>query len=219
MFKARICISVLVITYMTILAGCTTGVEPSPNPGILRVVLTVKQTDTMLVISSDTTRFSRWDEFWATIYGGRLYRGANYSDLYARPTTERIQSVEQNLLAREWLNGTPITIQDTATITAQNSRYRKGTVFEFYVPPGTYDRLDFALTAREVATYIPKIYINPIVLPPGAAAVISFPGNYTLEENRTTEVTVEIAPFESLRRYQDAFLFERKVTIVSVKTL
>ncbi len=219
MLKARICFGALVVTYMTILAGCTTGVEPSPHPGILRVVLTSKQTDTMLVISSDTTKFSRWDEFWATIYGGRLYRGANYSDLYLTPTTDRIQSVQQNVLAREWLDGTPITIRDTTTITPQNSRYRKGTVFEFYVPPGTYDRLDFALTATEVATYIPKIYINPIVLPSGVAPVMSFPGTYTISDDRTTEVVVEIAPFESLHRYQDAFLFDRKIQIISVTTL
>lgn len=219
MLKARICLSVLIVTYLIILAGCTTGVEPSPNPGILRVVLTSKQADTALVISSDTTKFSRWDEFWATIYGGRLYRGANYSDLYAAPTTERIQSVQRNLLAREWLDGTPITLQDTATITPRNSRYRKGIVFEFYVPPGNYDRLDFALTASEVSTYIPKIYVNPIILPPGVAPVMSFPGNYTVQEDRTTEVIVEIAPFESLHRFQDAFLFDRKVLIVSVTPL
>lgn len=219
MLKARICFGVLVVTYLTILAGCTTGVEPSPHPGIFRVVLTSKQTDTMLVISSDSTRFSRWDEFWATIYGGRLYRGTTYSDLFAATTMDRIPAVQQNLLAREWLNGTPVTIQDTTTITPQNSKYRVGTVFEFYVPPGTYDRLDFALTAQEVVTYIPKIYNNPIVLPPGATPVMSFPGTYTLQEDRVTEVVVEIAPFESLHRYQDAFLFDRKITIVSISTL
>lgn len=217
MSRAALCLASFLLLAM--LPGCTTGVEPSPHPGILRVVLTSKQTDTMLVISSDTTKFSRWDQFWATIYGGRLYRGTNYSDLYLTPTTARIQSVEQNLLAREWLNGTPITIQDTAAITPQNSRYRKGTIFEFYVPPGTYDRLDFALTAEEVATYIPKIYINPIVLPPGVPAVMSFPGTYTISDDRTTEVVVEIAPFESLSRYQDAFLFNRKVQIISVTPL
>ena len=219
MLKARMCLSVLLITYFIAFAGCTTGVEPSPHPGILRVVLTIKATDTCLVISSDTTKFSRWDQYWATIYGGRLYQGTNYSDLYLTPTTDRIQSVQQNLLAREWLDGTPITIKDTATITPQNSRYMKGTVFEFYVPPGTYDRLDFALTATEVATFIPKIYINPIVLPSGVAAVMSFPGSYTVQEDRTTEVVTEIAPFESLHRFQDAFLFDRKMQIISITVL
>ena len=219
MLKARIRHSAVMITFLTILAGCTTGVDPSPHPGILRVVLTSKQTDTALVISSDTTRPSRWDEFWATMYGGRLYNGSNYVDLYATLSMDRIPAAQQNLLAREWLDGTPITIRDTATITGTNSRYRKGTVFEFYAAPGTYDRLDFALTATEVATYIPKIYINPIVLPPGVPAVMSFPGSIALQEDRTTEVVVEIAPFESLQRYQDAFLFNRKVTIVSVTTL
>ncbi len=219
MLKARICPSAVVVMFLIILAGCTTGVDPSPHPGILRVVLSSKQTDTMLVISSDTTKFSRWDEFWAAIYGGRLYQGANYSSLYATTSMDRITSVSQNLLAREWLDGTPITIRDTATITPQNSRYREGTVFEFYAPPGTYDRLDFALTATEVATYIPKIYINPVVLPPGVPATMSFAGSFTIQADRTTEVEVEIAPFESLLRFQDAFLFNRKIQILSVTLL
>jgi hypothetical protein len=219
MLKARVCLSAVAVTALIIIAGCTTGVEPSPHPGVLRVVLTSKQTDTSLVISSDTTHPSRWDEFWATVYGGRLYQGANYVDLYATLSTDRIPSAQQNLLAREWLDGTPITIRDTATITGTNSRYRKGTVFEFYAPPGTFDRLDFALTATEVATYIPKIYINPIVLPPGVPAVMSFPGSFTMQEDRTTEVVMEIAPFESLQRYQDSFLFNRKIVVVSVTTL
>ncbi|RPH37864.1 hypothetical protein EHM92_01590 [bacterium] len=132
---------------------------------------------------------------------------------------ERITSVSQNLLAREWLNGTPITIQDTATITPQNSRYRKGAVFEFYVPPGTYDRLDFALTGTEVRIYIPKIYTNPVVLPPDVPAVMAFPGSYTVEEDRTTVIEVEIAPFESLRRFQDSFVFDRKIQVVNVTIL
>ncbi|MBP1647553.1 MAG: hypothetical protein H6Q30_998 [Bacteroidetes bacterium] len=219
MLKARICLSAVAITFLIILGGCTTGVDPSPHPGILRVVLTSKQTDTMLVISSDTTKFSRWDEFWARVYGGRVYQGDNYASLYATTSMDRITSVSQNMLAREWLDGTPITIRDTATITPQNSRYREGTVFEFYAPPGTYDRLDFALTATEVATYIPKIYINPVVLPPGVPAVMSFPGSYTLQEDRTTVVEVEIAPFESLLRFQDSFLFNRKMQIISVTML
>jgi hypothetical protein len=179
-------------------SSCTTGVEPSPAPGIIRVTIQSDDNDSSIVILSDTTRYSRYDQFLARVYDARLYRGDNYSPLYVTMSPQRIQSDTVNLLGREWLDGSPITIRDSITITPSNSRYRRYTIFEWFVPPGTYDELEFSLIAGEVVTYIPKLYNNPIQLPPGTKPGLFFSSSITVQENTTTQVDIVIAPFKSL---------------------
>ena len=86
-----------------VVSSCTTGVEPSPAPGILRVTIQSDENDSSIVILSDTTRYSRYDQFQARVYEARLYRGGNYSQLYVTTSPQRIQSETVNLLGREWL--------------------------------------------------------------------------------------------------------------------
>jgi hypothetical protein len=199
-------------------AACTTGVEPSPHPGVLRVTLKSDDLDTNIVILSDTTRFSRYDAFQAWMYSGRIYRGDNYSDLFVNTSIARISSDTVNLLAREWLTGVPINIRDSVVITAANSRYRKFVIFEWVVPPGTYDLLQFSLMASEIDTYIPKLYINPLLLPPGVGPQVYFPVSFTVQDDRVTQIDLTIAPFKSLHRYQDSFLFDRQMKVAGITT-
>ena len=202
-----------------LLIACETGVERSPNPGVLRVTLKANELDTTIVIRSDTTRFSRWDSFTLYLSQGRIYRGQNYSALYRTASPERIPGDTVNIIAREWLDGTPITWTDTTTITTANSRYIKYVVFESYVPPGDYDRFQMSLLGTEVDLFIPKIYQNPVQLPDSASGTMNFDVHATVNEGRTTQINLEINPFKSLRRYQDLFLFSRQVTVVSVREL
>ena len=146
--------------------GCKTTVEPSPEPGILRVMLKGAETDTRIIIQSDTSRFSRWDNFNLVVNQGRAYQGDNYAYVYNNPTSDRKSSDTVNILAREWLNGVPITSQDTDSITTSNSRFRNYVIFESYVPPGTYTKFTFIMTASEMEIFIPKHYLNPVSLPP-----------------------------------------------------
>jgi hypothetical protein len=148
---------------------------------------------------------------------GRLVRGDYYASIYNNPSSERKTSDTINALGREWLNGTAITWQDTAEITPRNSRYRTYIVFESYVPPGSYDRLTFALTASEMEIFIPKHYLNPVTLPPNVAPSMDFTGSFPVTENGATEITLEVQPYKSLRRYQDQFYFERNIAVVSVQ--
>ncbi len=201
------------------LSGCTTSVDPSPHAGIVRVTLKSDDTDNYLVILSDTTRFSRYDSFVAATLNGRVYRGSNYAPIYRTPGIERIDADTVNLLAREWLNGTPINIRDSVDITPANSRYQRYVIFESYVPPGSYDSLAFTLVAGEVATYIPKYYVNPVQLPPGTLPQMSFPLSFTVQEDKVTQIDVEISPFKSLKRYQDLFLFNRIMRVAGVQTM
>jgi hypothetical protein len=206
-----------VLLAAALLPGCKTAVEPSPSPGLVRVTFKGAEADTNIILQNDTSRFSRWDTFFMVASQGRLVNGDYYSAVYCNPTADRVSTAMFNALAREWLDGTPISLQDYQDITPQNSRYRKYVIFESYVPPGSYSRLTFALTASEMEIFIPKHYVNPVALPPGISPSLDFPGTYTVAENGVTEIEIEIQPYKSLRRYQDQFYFERKLTVVSVK--
>jgi len=212
-----ISILLLLILASVVFLGCTTGVEPSPSPGLLRVAIKGVETDTSIVILGDSSQFSRWDNFYVFVGQGRIYKGDNYSAIYANASSDRKTTDTANILGREWLNGTPITTADTTTITPQNSRYRQYVVFESNVPPGTYDRLYFGLTANVMEIFIPKHYRNPVQLPPGEIPGIDFTGTFTVEQDRVTQINLEIYPFESLTRYKDSYYFSRKMYVASVQ--
>lgn len=207
------------LAIVLLLQSCQTGVEPSPGPGILRVTLRANERDTTIIIQSDTSRLSRWDEFNLTVSQGRLYRGSNYALLYVDRSIDRIPGSTVNILHREWLNGVPIRQTDFAEINTKNSRYMTYVVFECFVPPGTYDSLTFTLTAAEILIFIPKVYQNPIQLPPGTRPQMQLSTNVTVNEGRVTQVNLEILPFGSLSRYRDSYLFDRKVRVVGVDNL
>lgn len=202
-----------------VIVACTTTVDPSPEPGTIRILLKGADSDTTIIIQSDTSRFSRWDNFNVIVSQGRLYQGDDYAYIYNNPSNERKASDTVNVLAREWLNGVPVTLQDTARITPANSRYRTYVIFESYVPPGSYSKFTFALTASEMEIFIPKNYLNPVTLPPGVAPSMEFKTTIPVNESGVTEVVLELAPFKSLRRFQDQFYFDRQVVVTRVQAL
>lgn len=199
--------------------GCKTAVEPSPEPGILRVVFKSSDDDTAIIIQNDTSRFSRWDNFNIIVSQCRLYRGDNYSYVYNNLSSERKADDTVNALAREWLSGVPITFQDSDSITVGNSRFRRFVIFEYYVPPGSYQKMSISVTASEMEFFIPKHYLNPVTLPPGVTPTMEFPVNVTISERGVTEIELELQPYKSLRRYQDQFYFERKLVVKQVRAL
>jgi hypothetical protein len=217
MRSTTVSILLFLMVSSAVFLSCTTGVEPSPSPGLLRVTIKGVETDTAIVILSDTSEFSRWDNFRVYVGQGRIYKSDNYSAIYANSSSDRKTTDTANILGREWLNGAPITTADTTTITPQNSRYRRYVVFESYVPPGTYDRLYFGLTANVMEIFIPKHYLNPVQLPPGDIPGIDFSGTFTVEQDRATQIDLEIYPFESLTRYKDAYYFSRKMYVANVQ--
>ena len=200
-----------------VIAGCGNGIEPSPGPGILRVTIKANELDTTIVIGSDTSRFSRWDNFQLFISQGRLDRGGNYALLYANPSSARVNGDTINILARKWLDGTPITTADTTPISATNSRYRSYVIFESNVPPGDYSRLEMSLIGKEMDIFIPKIFQNPIQLPESTGSVIGFLQTISVREGGTTEINLEIDPFSSLQRYRDLFVFSRQVRVTNIR--
>lgn len=212
--------SLLIAMQVLICNGCSTGVESSPSPGIVRVTLKSNETDTLLVITSDTIRFSKWDYYAVIVSQGRIYRRENYVDLYTNTSLDRIGADIINLLQRQWFDGRLILPSDSAAeVGAWQSRYVGSTTFEWYVPPGTYDRIEFGLRGIEVYVANPRQFRNPLQLPEGVSPVMGFNRPITVEEGRITQIDLEVFPFQSIRRYKDAYLFDRKVNIVRVRVL
>lgn len=201
-----------------ILSGCKTGVEPSPDPGIIRVTMKSSEVDTMLIILGDTVKFSRIDYFDVIFSQGRLYKGDNYADLYTDLSINRKNLDTINLLQRAWLDGRLITATDPVfDVDASKSKYVSSKVVEWYVPPGTYDRLQFNFKGIEIFVARPRQFRTPLQLAEGVTSIMNFNYTITINSGRVTEVNLEVLPFQSIRRYRDSYIFDRKVSIASVQ--
>ncbi len=212
--------SLLIALQVLFCSGCSTGVESSPNPGIVRVTLKSNEQDTLLIILGDTIRFSRVDHYDVTVGQGWLYRGDKYVVLYANTSIDRIGETYVNLIQRQWLDGRLILPSDSVfDVDAYKSRYVGETVFEWYVSPGTYDKLQFNLKGFEVFVARPRQFRNPLQLPDGTTAIMNFQQSIQVDAGRVTQIDLEVYPFQSIRRYKDSYLFDRKVKITRVQIL
>lgn len=177
---------------------CSTGVEPSPDPGILRLILQSNPADTLIVIANDTLTVSEGDGFQVTIYQGKVYRDANYAFLFTDTSSYRLEDQDLNLVQI-----------DTST-----GGYERFILYLSYVPPGDFDRIQFGMTPYYAQ--MGNLYI-PVTLPPGASPVIDIYHDFSVFENRVTEVTVRISPFQSVVRYRDSFHFSPVVEVAGVE--
>lgn len=178
------------------LFGCDTGVESSPDPGIVRVTLQSDPADTSIVILADTFTVSPGDFFPIIIFQGKVSQQSNFALLFKDTESYRPEDVIYDVLKRE------------------NGEYVRFVIYESFVPPGNYDRLQFGATA---SLLILGNFVIPVQLPPDADQLMDFYYDFEVFESRVTEINVEISPFESVRRFRDSFLFDPKMRIVSVR--
>ncbi len=207
----------LVLCSFLLCHGCSTGVEESPQPGIFRVTLVANEADSILVILGDTARCSRIDRYNVVSSKGRLYNGENYVDLYVAPTIDRDPSLSFNLLQRQWPDGKLIGATDPFEIPRYKTLPVTYTIFEWHTPPGTYDKFEFGLTGIEVFVAIPRQFNNPLQFPPGVTSVMDFPREITINAGRVTQFDLVIDPYKSIRRFQDSYIFDRKISVSQVK--
>lgn len=190
---------ILIISLLGLLiTNCSTGVEPSPSPGIVKVTFMSAPEDTSVIILSDTSRFwydstgnSIYDQMTVIVTQARLYRNQNFANLYLDLSNRRIAGDTLNAIQRI------------------NYKYTKHTIFETYIAPGEYDRLEMNLEATLLVVTKPKYYFIPMALPDGVSKTITIPANISVKSNKTTTVDIIIYPFRSLGRYKDMFIFSR----------
>jgi len=175
-----------------LLLSCETGVEISPEPGILRITLQSDPSDTFIVVINDTFTVSAGDSFAVTISQGKVYHDDNFAILFTAIESNDFEGT-YNILERV------------------NSTYKKYTIYESYVPPNNYNTLQFVANARLVKL---KYFRIPVQLPPDAEPLLNFDYDFQLFENKVTEINMQISPFRSVTRYRDSYYFSREMQIV-----
>jgi len=212
-----------------------TGVEDSPTPGTVRVVLRANPSDTYTIERTDTfSVFTPWDTlgFYVNIFQGSVFKDSIYATLYPSITSYIQEDSVYNLFSQytsdaelkeiaEKLDSGKI---DLTTLTAD---YKEYTIFESYIPPGDYNKLRFGISVptslkRGRVTLVSlkgKISSIPLTLPANESPLKDFEVDFSVTEGRVTEIHIEISPFQSLSRYKDSYLFSRQMSVKAVKYL
>ncbi|MBD3226241.1 MAG: hypothetical protein GF313_16050 [Caldithrix sp.] len=197
--------------------GCDSGLETSPEPGILRVSIQSNPQDTAIVIKSDTFSVIQGDSFGVKFFQGKVYNGDNYALLYESTDSYLTEDLVFNVIKRV------------------DHSYKKLTVYESYVPPKSYDRVQVGINAEEIRVsrvYTRFLYdadgnvigsrldtttiVNPVRLPNDASPLMNFEKEFEVQENKTTEIVLRLDPFDSLERFKDSYVFNRKISVQDV---
>lgn len=172
---------------------CNSGLDSSPDPGVLRLVLQSDASDTSIVIVADTYSVAVNDSFGVKIYQGKIYNDSCYVTLYT--DLNSISEKEKTYNIIRW-NGTS---------------YKEYTIFESYVSPLKYDRIQFGMTPS--ALKIGDFDIIEVESRSEEDLIVTLPQEFYVNENDTTEIIVQIKPFHAITRYRDSYQF---IPVVSV---
>jgi hypothetical protein len=187
---------IYLVTLLTIFnfVGCNTGIESSPDPGILKITLQSDPADTVIIIVNDTITVGEDDEFIISIYQGRSFADSTYGILYPEIESYRQEERYYNLIERE------------------NNQYVQFNMFESHLPPMSYDQIEFGIDSEYLK--LQNFDQINVITPP--SYFITLPLNFEIEENRTTEVNVQVSPFKYITRYRDTYIFQPEMEIIAV---
>lgn len=180
---------------LTAALGCDTGVETSPDPGVLKVTMQADPADTTIEIAGELLSVSPGDSFGVTIFQGRAYRDTSFAILFKSTTSYRERDFVYNVLSRD------------------GDAFEEFLIFETQLPPAEYDSLRFSATAEMLRIGSFQI---PVRLPPDVTPSMDFPTNFRIVERETTEVKVMLRPLESVQRFRDTYLFHRQFEVAEV---
>jgi len=178
--------------------GCDTGVETSPDPGVLRIVLQSEPSDTSIIIVADTLSVAPNDSFGVTIFQGKAFEDSTYAILYR---TLKSTAQEDNIYN---------------IIRIENGEYKQFTIFESYVPPGDYDKIQFGMNSNILKfSGFDEIKVETL----DESKFVDLYHDFEVSANRTTEISIQISPFKSISRYKDSYRFSPQVQITNVVNL
>lgn len=196
----------LKIVLMTLLilmfSYCSTGIDASPDPGILRVTLQSDPADTMIVIVKDTIFTQPGDSMHAVIFQGKAYSDSVYSVLFQNRQEYFPRDHNYNLLKQS------------------GGDYSEFVIFESLVPPQDYTHIQFGIRSNYLLlTYgyaVGGIEI-PVTKPADESSLQDLYYNFSVKENKVTEINLRIKPIQSVSRYRDVYIFKPQIEIVSVR--
>jgi len=193
----------IAIVLLGMVISCDSGVEPSPDPGMLRVTLQANPADTMVVLNQDTIYSDPRDSVNIKIFQGRVYRDSIFSFLYQNLDEYIQEDHEYNLFNR-----------------GEDNNFKEFVVFESLLPPENYNVLQFGIDADfMLLTY--GFFSGGIGIPiessPDLSPLQVFNENIEINEGRITEINLIIDPFQSVERYRDIFRFIPVIRVNSIK--
>lgn len=190
------------ILFVIILLNCDTGVEPSPEPGILRVLLQHDPMDTTITIARDILHSSPGDSFDISIFQNKAFVDTSWALLYQDTSEYMIQRHTYNIFKRE------------------NDTFKKFEIINSYLPPDDYTNIQIGITADYMFLTYGYLFGGiriPVEQDPEAGLIQNIDTNYTINSGRITEVLVRIKAFESVERYRDLFYFNPTLEVVYIR--
>lgn len=193
MFKKLLYITSIIFA---ILNGCT-GVEPSPEPGIIQLYLQADPSDTTIIILPDTIYVSKGDRFEITIFQTRVFStDGNYAYLYKTLTSYIQEDIKIDIFERDSL-GKP---------------FKTFKIYESRVPPGRYNRIQMGILPNFLDIWVYEVPIQVLV-----STFVDLESEFEVKENKITQIYIKIYPLKSLKRFKDIFQFEPKLEISEIK--
>lgn len=177
-----------------LMVGCDTGIEDSPDPGILRITLESDQSDTTIIIVRDTLTVSYEDIFRIKIFQGKAFQDSMYGVLYDTITSNSQIEKYYNLIRRE------------------NNQYVRFTIFESFLPPFNFNKVSFGIDATSLK--LKNFDLIEVVTP--SNYFIELPVDFNVSGNGLTEVNVRVAPFKYIERYKDIYIFAPEMEVIGV---
>jgi len=222
------------LVFIALFSSCETGVEDSPEPGIVRVVLRAKPSDTYLINRSDTfyifSPYYTKTRFNLNIFQGRVYSGENFAILYK--TTQSYQQedsiynmVQTNYTSDQMNSIVMDLVNGKVKLSDLTCDYKSHKIFESYAPPGNYNRLSFGVNASKdlfksrMAAY--NVYgdsiVIPLEVPDDEELLKDLDVDFKVNEGGITQLNVEVDVFTSVYRYRDAYRLNRNLRVLSVE--
>lgn len=199
---------ILPLILLLLIAACDTGVDPSPQPGVFRLLLQADPSDSVVVIgpnryvigNDSTEALMR-----VSIGQALVFRDTTYAALYRRLNSFQIEDPVVDVL-EPGDDGAP----------------ENHLLFESYLPPAMYDSLQLAMRVNlfRVTTtgrFSYSTFENQVTLAPGASPVLTFREPIRIRTGDTTVVQLRIQPLKSLTRHQDVYYFTPRVEIETME--
>jgi len=194
-YKGFYCLLLLLIIVVFSACSDINNVGDPSVPGIVRVVLQADPDDTEMVILGETITVSEGDSMAINVFQGKAWSvDDNYAILFPSVSHFFQDQLIYNVLKRE------------------NDSYLPYVVFESFVPAGKYNAISMGLDGLH-------LFIDVYNIPIGDDLILTFEGDYNVEEFTITEIIVRLKPFASMTRYRDTYVFERVADIYTINYL
>ena len=199
----RITITLIIIFVSGLLLfSCTNSIAPSPDPGRLQVILQHDPADTLVEIGTSTIPLDPRDILLINLFQGKAFKDSIYFILYENTETSFAGENRYNMFER-----------------TEDGELVEHKIFDSYLPPENFTHFQFGISAIFMLLTHGYAYGGigiPMESPPGMSKLVSINQNFSIQENRITEIKLYLKSFQSVTRYRDVFHFIPKLEVVSV---